>query len=75
MGLVAPWHVGLQFPDRGSNPHPLHWQVASQLLDNQGIQIVIFNVAFVEEGGWGKHPEKVNWAWVLPTMCLAVKIN
>ena len=58
MGLVAPWHVGLQFPDRGSNPHPLHWQVASQLLDNQGIQIVIFNVAFVEEGGGGESTQR-----------------
>ena len=23
-GLVAPWHVGSQFPDQAWNPHPLH---------------------------------------------------
>ena len=28
-GLVAPWHVGSQFPDQGSNPCPLHWKADS----------------------------------------------
>ena len=28
-GLVAPQHVGSQFPYQGSNPHPLHWEVDS----------------------------------------------
>ena len=28
-GLVTPWHVGPQFPDRGSTPCPLHRKVDS----------------------------------------------
>ena len=35
-GLVALWHVGSQFPDQGSNPHPLHWKADSLPLDHQG---------------------------------------
>ena len=26
MGLVAPWHVGYQFPTQGLNQCPLHWR-------------------------------------------------
>ena len=35
-GLVAPWHVGSQFPDQGWNPRPLHWKADSLPLDHQG---------------------------------------
>ena len=35
-GFVAPWHVGSQFPDQGSNPHPLHPMAGSQPRDHQG---------------------------------------
>ena len=35
-GLVAPRHVGSQFPDQGSNPHPLHCKADSLPLDHQG---------------------------------------
>ena len=35
-GLVAPQHVGSQFPDQGSNPCPLHWKADSLPLDHQG---------------------------------------
>ena len=31
------------FPDRGSNPCPLHWQADSQPLRHQGSPIVDFN--------------------------------
>ena len=29
--VVGPntWHVRSQFPNQGSNPHPLHWKVES----------------------------------------------
>ena len=36
VGLVAPQHVGSQFPDKGLNPHPLHWKADSLPLDHQG---------------------------------------
>ena len=36
MGLIAPWHVGSQFLDQGSNPSPLHCKVDSLPLDYQG---------------------------------------
>ena len=36
VGLVAPQHVGSQFPDQGLNLHSLHWKADSQLLDHQG---------------------------------------
>ena len=36
VGLVAPWHVASQFPNEGSNLHPLHWKVHSQSPDHQG---------------------------------------
>ena len=36
MGLVAPWHVGSQFPDQGLNLRPLHCKVDSLPLDHQG---------------------------------------
>ena len=36
MGLVAPLHVGSWFPNRGSNPWPLHWQADSYPLRHQG---------------------------------------
>ena len=29
LGLIAPRHVGSQFPDQGLNLHPLHWKVDS----------------------------------------------
>ena len=29
VGLVVSWHVGSQFPDQGSNPHPLCWKADS----------------------------------------------
>ena len=29
MGLVAPQHMGSQFPNWGLNPHPLHWKTKS----------------------------------------------
>ena len=35
VGLVAPRHVGSQFPDQGSNPRPLHWKADSLPLDHQ----------------------------------------
>ena len=36
VGSVAPWRVG-PFPDQGSNPCPLHWQVGSQSLDTRKV--------------------------------------
>ena len=36
VGLVAPQHVGSQFPDQGSNPCPLHCKEDSLPLDHQG---------------------------------------
>ena len=36
VGLVAPRHVGSQFPDQGSNLCPLHWKADSLPLDRQG---------------------------------------
>ena len=35
-GLLAPRRVGSQFPDLGSNPHPLHYKADSQPLDHPG---------------------------------------
>ena len=35
-GLVAPRHVGSQFPNQGSNPSPLHWKVDSLPLNHRG---------------------------------------
>ena len=35
-GLVAPWHVEVQFSDQGLNLHPLHCEADSQPLDHQG---------------------------------------
>ena len=35
-GLVAPWHVGSQFPDQGWNLRPLHCKADSLPLDHQG---------------------------------------
>ena len=29
VGLVAPWYMGSQFTDWGSNLHPLHWKADS----------------------------------------------
>ena len=34
------------FPDQGSNPCSLHWQVDSQPLRHQGSQSILFNVSF-----------------------------
>ena len=34
-GLICPITCGV-FPDQGSNPCPLHWQVDSKLVDHQG---------------------------------------
>ena len=36
VGLVAPPHVGSQFPNQGSNPCPLHQKADSLPLDQQG---------------------------------------
>ena len=36
MGFAAPWHVGSQLPDWGSNLCPLQRKVNSQPLDHQG---------------------------------------
>ena len=39
-GLSCPAACGI-FPDQGSNPCPLHWQVDSQLLHHQGSPAVV----------------------------------
>lgn len=36
MGLGAPWHAVLQFPEQGSNPHHLNCKVETWPLDHQG---------------------------------------
>ena len=41
------------FPDQGSSPHPLHWQVNSQSLDHQGSSISIFEVMILLCWNWG----------------------
>ena len=42
------------FPDRGSNPCPLHWQADSQPLHHQGSPLVLFWVH-------GKLTQKSSW--------------
>ena len=37
---------GIQFPDQGSNPGPLHWRMESQLLDHQGRPQGKFSIRF-----------------------------
>ena len=37
-GLVLSRHVGSQFLDQSSNPHPLDWKVDSLPLEHQGNQ-------------------------------------
>ena len=34
------------FPDQGSNPCPLHWQVDSQPLHHQGSPQILFSISF-----------------------------
>ena len=41
-GSVAPWHVGSEFPDQGSNLHRLYCK-ANSLLDHQGSLSFILN--------------------------------
>ena len=50
VGLVAPRHVGSQFPDQGSNLCPLHWKADSLPLDRQGspwVDILFFFFKFL----------------------------
>ena len=34
--FLTQWHMGCSFPEKGSNPSPLHWKVDSLPLDHQG---------------------------------------
>ena len=47
-GLSCPMACGI-FPDQGSNPCPLHWQVDSQALRHQGSPWKSFLIPSLEE--------------------------
>ena len=64
MGLVVVAHqlscpvaCGI-FPDQGSNPHPLHWQLDSYLLYHQGNAGLLLKSAIP-----GPHPEPFWFTW------------
>ena len=48
-GLVAPQHMGSQFPDQGLNLCPLHWKMNSQPLDHQGSLCLLFLIDILIE--------------------------
>ena len=51
-GLSCPEGCGI-FPDPGSNPCPLHWQVDSLPLDHQGNPELVSGTAVINHHNWG----------------------
>ena len=53
-GLNFPAAYGI-FPDQGSNPCPLHWQVDSLPLSHQGSPKCVIFKYLLCAGAWGEH--------------------
>ena len=58
-GLSYPMASGI-FPDKGSNPCPLHWQADSQPLNHQGSPLVLHGDTSMAGLALGKAASAVN---------------